>query len=146
MSASSCFSSGGSIFCSWVIPETLIHAQLGQFYQESPFGSRVIATPLALISGIIKLFLFPLICAVGIVVMPIIALIRVCQGKKDLGPWLGAWAFCVLGFATSVSFIGVTTFHLPLIASVGAFISLLSVSITLHVYQFVKEPDFPYSK
>lgn len=140
MSESSCFSSAGSIFCGWVMPETLIHAQLGQFYRDNPIGARVIATPLAFLSGVMKLILFPVICAVGIVVMPIIALIRVCQGKTDRGPWLAAWAFSVLGFAASVSFIGVTTFHLPLIASVGAFISLLSVSITLHVYQFVKEP------
>ncbi len=140
MSESSCFSSGGSIFCSWVMPEALIHAQLGRSYRENPVGTRVIATPLALISGIVKLFLFPVICAVGVVVMPLIALIKACQGKANYGPWLSAWVFSVLGLAGSAAFIGVTTFHLPLIASVGMFISLLSVSVTLHVYQFVKEP------
>lgn len=122
------------------MPETLIHNQLDQFYQENPIGARIIATPLALISGVVKVFLFPIICAVGVVVMPLIALIQACQGKKDFGPWLSAWVFSVLGLASSVAFIGVTTFHLPLVASVGIFFSLLSLSITLHVYQFVKEP------
>ena len=146
MSQSSCFSSGGSIFCSWVMPETLVHPQLDQFYRQNPIGARVIATPLALISGIVKLFLFPIICAVGVVIMPLIALIKACQGKKDFGPWLSAWAFSLLGLAGSVAFMSVTTFHLPLLASVGIFLSLLTISITLHVYQFVKEPSLQLVK
>lgn len=139
MSDTSCLSSGSSLFCNWVMPETLVHDKLGSFYRSNPTGSRIIATPLALISGLVKVFLFPLICAIGVVVMPIIALIRACQGK-DYSSWLSAWFFSALGLAFSVAFMGVTTFHLPLVATVGIFVSFLSISITLHVYHFVKEP------
>lgn len=139
-SENSCLSSGRSVFCTWLMPETLIHARLGSYYQENPMAARVVATPIAFLSGVVKLFLFPVICTVGIIVMPIIALIRACQDKPHNGSWLSAWCFCILGVAASVAFVGVTTFHVPLVISVGIFVALLSISITLHVYKLVKEP------
>ncbi len=133
-------SSGCSLFSYWMMPERLIHEQLGDYYRENPIGSRLFATPVALLSGMVKIFLFPLICAVGVIALPIIALVRYSQEKKETGAWLTAWAFSLLGVAASAAFIGAVTFHLPLVASAGLIILLLAASITYHVYYLVKEP------
>jgi hypothetical protein len=77
---------------------------------------------------------------VGVVVMPIIALIRLCQGKRDSTDWLKAWCFCLLGLSASIAFFGVTCYYFPLVTSFGLLITFICISIILHVYKYVKEP------
>jgi hypothetical protein len=140
-----CFSSGAELFYKMAMPESLIHARLGECYEKNPCLSRVVATPLVVLSGIVKFFLLPVICLVGLLVLPIIAIIRACH-NQPVGKLLGAWCFCILGLISYGAFLSVTTFHLPLVASAGIFIALLSISITLHVHQFMKEPPVEKAK
>lgn len=129
-------------FSDWLSPEGLIQRHcLGAFYERHPVMSRVLATPIALISGIAKVFLFPAICAVGIVVMPIIAIIRACQGKKDGGEWLKAWCFSILGLAVSIAFIAMACYYLPLIVTCACLVAFLAISIIAQVHKLVKEPS-----
>lgn|GEM_PF-5462107 len=134
-------SSGCSLFYHWVMFESSIHNDLGDFYHENPIGSRVIATPIALIMGMAKVILFPVICAIGIIAMPIIAMVKVYQGKPEWEARLSAWCFCVLGLASFATFICVSTFHIPLNASIGLLIVFFSISISIHGYELFKEPQ-----
>jgi hypothetical protein len=143
MVAGNCCLAGIGLFGDWVIPEGKIQRRCGNFFQKKPLLSRFIATPIALVSGIVKVFLFPLICLVGVVVMPIIALIRCCLGKKDGVTWLQAWCFSILGVVASLAFVGATCFALPLIASSALLTLLVAGSIIFHVYKLVKEPRMP---
>lgn len=143
MSIESCVSGGISIFSDWVIPEGIVQRRLGDFYEQHPVMSRLIVTPIALVSGILKVFLFPVICLVGVVVMPIIALVRACQGREETGHWLEAWVFCILGVAASATFLIVSCYYIPLIASMAIFVALTGISIILHVHKLVKEPVEP---
>jgi hypothetical protein len=133
----SCLASSFSIFSDCIIPEGIMQRRLGTFYAQHPIMSRLIASPIALISGTIKTLLFPVICAVGLVALPIIALLKN-EGKT--GPWIGAWCFCLLGVVLSGAFIASVAFQLPLIVSSGLFVSFLAISIIFHVYTLVKEP------
>lgn len=143
MSAECCCSAGIQIFSDWIIPEGMIQRRLGAFYEKNPVMARLIATPVALLSGIIKVFLFPVICVIGIVVMPIIALIRTCQGEKNGRDRMKAWGLCIVGVAASIAFLGVTCYYLPLITSSAILVVIMSISIILHVHKLVKEPVEP---
>ncbi len=128
------------IFSDWVIPEGIIQRELGDFYKENPVMARVIVAPIALTSGVLKVALFPIITLVGILVMPIIAAVRACQGDKQACEWLKATGLCVLGFTGSILFIGMMCYYMPLIASTAFLVSFLSVSIICHVYKLSQEP------
>jgi hypothetical protein len=128
-------------FSDWIVPEGWIQRGcLGPFYERHPVMSRVLATPIAFFSGTVKVFFFPVFCAVGILVMPIIAIIRACQGKKDGGEWLKAWCFSIVGLAASIAFIAVACYYLPLIVTCALLVTFLAISIIAHVYKLVKEP------
>jgi uncharacterized membrane protein len=143
MSIGSCCSPGWEIFGNLIIPEGMVQRRLGDFYKEHPVMSRLIATPIALISGIIKVFLFPLICLVGMVVMPIVALVCTCRKEKNSCEWLSAWGFCILGVTLSVTFLAVSCYYLPLVASMALLIAFISASIISHVRKLVAEPLKP---
>ena len=140
MSTESCCSSGINLWCDWVIPEGIIHRKLGDFYRDSPVMSRVAFTPIALISGILKPFFFPLICAVGVVVQPIIALVHAWRGEKEWKKWLQAFCFSFIGLVASIAILGIAIYFLPLVATVAILVTLIALSITIHVYKLVKEP------
>lgn len=140
MSSTCCCSEGLQTFSDWVIPEAYIQRHhLGDFYRNNPLMSRLIATPIALFSGIIKTFLFPVICLVGVVVMPIIALIK--AGKKEGSDWLKGWFFSILGASVSCALLAVSCFYLPLIVTAALLATFLSISVVIHVYKLVKEPS-----
>ncbi len=142
--SSCCPSAGCEIFTNFVIPEGMIHSRLGSFYAKNPIMSRVIATPVGLICGVAKVFLFPVICLVSLVAMPIMAIIRSSPpNKKDGGEWLKAWLFSFIGLAAYVAILCVPVFYLNLVTSIGLFIALFSFSIVIHIYKFVKEPQPP---
>lgn len=130
----------GKAYHTFYSPEHLIGLKLGSFYQDCPIMSRVVLIPLAAINGVAKTILFPLLSLIGTLVMPIIALIRACLGKRDTADWLKAWTFSVLGFAGFVAFCAVSAFYLPLTASAGIFLGGMCVSIAFHVYRAVQEP------
>lgn len=129
-----------SIFSSLVIPEQFLHGKLGSCYEKRPVMSRIVATPIACVAGAVKPLLFPLICAVGVVTFPLIALIRACLGKKDGGEWLKAWVFSVIGSLGVALFVLAGGYYFSLVTSSAILISVLSFSITLHVYTYLKQP------
>jgi multidrug transporter EmrE-like cation transporter len=136
-----CCDKGCDLFRYWVIPESFIQERLGSIYEQHPIMSRIVATPIAFFSGFLKVFLFPIICLVGIVTMPLFALLSKCKGRtEDSSNWLKAWGFCILGLGISIAFLAITCYQLPLVVSCGLFVGLLAVSITIHVYRLVKEP------
>jgi len=144
MAIAPCFSDGMRIFNDWIIPERLLQQRLGVFYRYHPIMSRLMVTPLAFLSGIFKVVLFPLICTVGLVVMPFIALIRSCRGQNGKN-WLLAWSFCLLGVGASITYLVVTCYYLPLVASTAILVAALAVSLIFHVDRLVKEPIKPPS-
>lgn len=153
MATSNCCSLLDSeVFVNLIIPEGMIHRHLGEFYETYPIGARLIATPIAFLTGSLKVILFPIICAIGVIVMPILAIIRACSpdkqdagspGRRGPGDYLKAWCFCIIGLGASIAFISLTTYHLNLVTSSGLFVGILSISIIIHVYKLVKEPPPP---
>lgn len=103
--------------------------------------SRIIATPVAAVSGSAKVLLFPLITLVGLVTMPFAAIGEAYNGdKREAINWLQAWTFCLLGFSASLAFLAFTGYCLPLIGSTAIFVSVVALSIIFHVHLMVKEP------
>jgi len=137
-----CCSKGFEIFTDWVIPEGIVHRRLGPLYANHPVMSRFLATPIALISGIVKIFLFPIICLVGAIALPLVAAARHFLNKGDGKEFLKSFGFCVLGFSASILFLSITSYYTPLLGSSALFLGLLSVSITIHVYKLMQEPVF----
>lgn len=140
MSSACQCSTGCGLFSDWVVPEGILQRKLGKFYANHPVMSRVLATPIATICGIAKVVLFPMICLIGMIAMPIIAIIRAGIGKKDGGEWVKAWCFSILGVAGCIAFFGFSTYYLPLISTSAFLVGGISLSIIVHVYKFVKEP------
>ena len=145
MATEACCQTGMKIFSDWVIPEGIVQRKLGDFYENHPIMSRLLVAPVALFTGFMKVFFFPLICLVGVVAMPIIALVRSCRGNNDGGGWLQAWCFCILGVAATAAFLGVACYYLPLINSATILVIMLAISIVLHVGTLLKEPKEPLS-
>lgn len=141
MSSDCCCAGGLKKSNDWFGPEFIIHRHLGSFYRDNPIMSRLITIPIAALTGALKVALFPLIAVVGLVVMPMIALVRFSQGKKEEGvEWLQAWGFCVLAVAGSVAFLGLFAFHIPLTWSIALIATAMTISIIIHVYKIAKEP------
>lgn len=145
MSTDNCKCSlGADRFCHWIVPEVLVHNELGQFYKDHPIGSRILAATIALFDGALKPLLFPVMCAVGVVAMPIIAGVQLARGEnEDACEWGKAWIFCVLGAAATLGFVTIMTFYLPLTATVAILTGFIAFSIVIHVYKLVKEPPLP---
>jgi hypothetical protein len=143
MSTQCCCSAGFDIFTDLVVYEGVIHSRLGEFYQENPIMARVIATPIALIAGFVKVILFPVICVIGVVVLPILACVRAIRKEVGAGDLMKAWVFCLLGLAISAAFLIIAVHHLSLVASGALLITAISISIVVHVYKLVKEPPPP---
>ncbi|NGX62288.1 MAG: hypothetical protein K940chlam9_01785 [Chlamydiae bacterium] len=137
-------SSTCGILKGWFAPEYLVKEKtcVAGHYETSHILSRVVVTPLATIDGFAKVFLAPLMALVGVVAMPIIALVRKCAlGKDDGGKWMKAWGVCLLTTVGTVAFLVVTGYYIPLLASTAIFVSLFAASICLHVYLGVKAPS-----
>lgn len=145
MSTDNCtYSLGTDRFCQWIIPEALVHNELSKFYKDYPIGSRLLAGVIGLINGTLKPLLFPIMCAVGVVAMPIIAAVQLARGEKeDACEWMKAWVFCVLGAAATLGFVTIMTFYLPLTATAVIMTGFIAFSIVIHVYKLVKEPPPP---
>jgi hypothetical protein len=124
---------------------TLLHPTIWEhsncyknFYKECSVMSRCIFMPLAAIRGAGKVFLFPVIMAVGAVALPLIGLFKSLWNSDGSG-WehLKAGGICLLGAGAVLGFMLVSAYHLPLIASTSIFMSAMVVSICIHVYRAV---------
>ncbi len=110
-------------------------------YRSHPVASRVAMGTVATISGIIMPFLSPLLAALGFILMPILAGVVACMGdSKGAKGYLQAWGVSVFTLAASVAFMSLTTFYLPLIWSSVLAISLIGLSVILHVRKAMKDP------
>lgn len=109
--------------------------KLGELYKNYPVMSRIVATPIAVFSGTVKVFLFPVISAIGLIALPIIALIRCVRGDKNNGNWCMGSVFCLLGVVGSIAFFGITGFYLPVVVSAILFAGAIALSICIHVYK-----------
>lgn len=116
-----------------------IHRHLGSLYQENPTMARLIATPLAMLSGMTKVLLAPVISAVGTIAMPIIALTLYWQGKENSGDWLQAWYFCLLGVGLSIACLTMLS-SVPMVYSTSVLALAVSLSIVIHVHKAVQIP------
>lgn len=126
---------------------------LVSFYDRNPCLSRCAMVPLGVISGSAKVILFPLISAIGAIVMPIMALVRAIQAhkespsprkealKKEAVVWLKGGGLCLLGLGGTFAFIFITGFHVPLVWSATAFGGFFVISISIHVYKMAKSPS-----
>lgn len=114
---------------------------LGELYKNHPVMSRIVASVIAAISGTIKVFLFPVISAIGLIALPIIALVRCVKGERNNGNWCMGSVYCLLGIAGSIAFFGITGFCLPVVASASLFAGAIAFSICIHVYKANK--DYP---
>jgi hypothetical protein len=145
---SSCVCSEGfKIFCNGLAPEEFARGRMGKIYRDHPIMSRVVATPLAVIFGIIKVLLFPVFIAVGLVALPIIGLKRFfCSKDKPIYPWFQAWGFCLIGLGLTIGFMSLSTFNIPVFYCSLIFMGVISLSITVHVHRALKEPEVQRDK
>lgn len=121
-------------------PDIQVQRECAWAYKDYPIASRVVAIPVATVVGFIKPFFFPVVAAVGIVVLPVIAAIRHFR-KGDASAWLGAWVFSILATGSCVAFMAISAFYLPLVASASIFMSALTISIFVHVYRACHTPQ-----
>ena len=86
------------------------------------------------ISGIMKPFLIPLIAAIGIILMPILAGIALYRGDKEAArSYLGAFGACVLILGACAAYLYVSAYHMPLNVSVAVSVCLVALSVILHI-------------
>ncbi len=124
------------------IPERIAHRNLGEAYAQYPFASRVGLGSIATVTGFLKPFLAPIIAAIGTVVMPILACIRVCKGDSEGAKgYFKAWRVCFLTLIGATAFMLTTAYFLPLIASTALVVSLCALSIIFHVREMMKDPE-----
>lgn len=127
-------------------PEFMIHRKLGNLYRDHPLSSRLVAVPLAVLTGALKVAAFPFIAIIGAIACPIIALVQLYRGDKESScNWLKVGGFCILGVAGSLTFLALFSFHLPILWSGILGASAITVSIVIHVYKAAKEPILPLS-
>lgn len=150
--STSCCAGGLEKSNNWFGPEFVIHKTkcVGEFYKTHPVMSRLIAVPLVALTGTVKVVGFPFIALVGMVVFPIMAIIRASQGRREEAVQnLQACGFCALAIVGTVAFLGLFAFNMPLVWSLALIAAGVAISIIIHVYKIAKEPSeipFPTSK
>lgn len=141
--------SGLKISNSFFAPEAYLKDRyLGDFYANHLVMSRYTMVPVGALCGFSKPFLFPVISAIGVVVLPIIALLKLADGHRNDKPesikngkdCLKAWAFSILGVGATIAFLAITAYFIPLVWSSALFLSFTVVSVSVHVYLMAKEP------
>lgn len=95
---------------------------------------RPVAVPLVTLSGLIKPLLVPIIAALGVVLLPVLAAAK----KGERTPYLKAWVFCVLTVVASFGAISLAAFHVRLLWSSLILTSACALSIILHVRNSIK--------
>lgn len=122
-------------------PEYMVHRRLGGIYSRHPVGARIVTANVSTLSGLLKPFLVPIIAAVGLLILPIIAAAKFKGDRESAKGHLKAWGFCFLTIGATVAFFSLTTFYMPLVWSSAVVASICALSIILHVYKAMKEPD-----
>jgi hypothetical protein len=113
------------------------------FYKNYPLASRFVTVSSNTILGIIKVFALPFLSVIGIVVMPIMAIIKACRNNaQEAKQYLAATVFCLLAAAGAAAFIGLSGFKLPLIQGASLVVGGCAISVIIHVHRVVVGPKF----
>lgn len=101
---------------------------------------------LAVPSAIMKTFLFPVACLVGVIAFPMIALGSCCKSarkssKYDCDQYMTATVFCFLGLGATVGFGATIAFarNFTMKAALGVVAAAVTISITYHVWRAVAQ-------
>ncbi|MFN0065967.1 MAG: DUF5422 family protein [Chlamydiales bacterium] len=93
-----------------------------------PFNGMVI--------GLIKPLLAPIIAAIGLVVFPIMAVIRALQGREaDTKAHFQAFFVSIIVIAAVVGFVMISGNYLKLKTSLGVVSAVMAASVAFHVYR-----------
>lgn len=106
------------------------------FYKEHPVMSRAIFMPLALIRGIAKVFLYPLVALVGAIVLPLFGILKCLWNSKCVG-WeeVKAGGICLLGAGLFATYMLLSAYHFSFVASSSIFMGAILVSTSVHIYR-----------
>ncbi len=119
----------------------ILFAKYGHYYESHYYGTRMAAASFGLGVGFVKPLLMPVWLLVSALVLPIIGLLRSAAHKGDGGKWLKAGLYSGLGAIGVITFFSLTAFlQAPPIVTIGALTAVFSVSITYHVYVYLRGP------
>jgi len=122
-------------------PEFIAVRNMKGTYQRHPVGARIGTGTVAAVSGLLKPFLAPLIAALGLVLMPIMAGVASQKGDVEgTKGYLKAWGFCALTIGATVAFMAITTYFMPLLWSSALVVVIVTLSVIFHVQKAMKEP------
>ena len=126
----------------WYMPaRKIVFAKYGHYYESHYYGSRAAAASFGLVVGAVKPLLMPVWLIVSALALPIIGLVRRAGHKGDGRQWLKMGLNSGLGAIGVITFLALSAyFQAPPIVTIGALTSVMSVSITYHVYVYLKGP------
>lgn len=126
----------------WYMPaRKILFTKYGHYYESHYYSSRAVAASFGLGVGIVKPLLMPVWLIVSALVLPVLGLIRRATHKGDGGKWLKMGLYSGLGAIGVITFFSLTAyFQAPPIVTIGALTSVMSVSITYHVYVYLRGP------
>ena len=107
------------------------------FYEKDTAGARTFRAVAATITGIVKVPLFPVACALGLVGMPLFGCGRACYHRdaKEFDSPCVAAMICLVGLIATATFAGASAYGgLTLNQSVGIFLGAIATSVTANVY------------
>lgn len=143
-------SQGYALYDKWMMPETLLQEKFAKAYLKHPITSRTVAIGVATLSGILKPFYAVAVSLVGVVVMPIIALISAILAPKgtklqEAGKWLVSWSFSLLTVTGATAYLLVSAYYLPITYSACLVIGVWGLCIAIHIYKAAKTPEMAFS-
>ncbi len=110
---------------------------------------HVSMTAFAILRGFAATFAFPVYSAIGIVSLPVYAgvltykkYVKGDSGVQDkIATTLVAWLFCLIALGGAAGFLALSAFHLNLLQGTSLIITGCALSVSLHVYRALREPD-----
>lgn len=116
---------------------------MGNFYRDHAVMARVVFIPVALVSGLVKGLLFPIITTIQTLIFSIIAIVRIIQRKNDDAHYWQAAALSFVGASTCVVFFVLSAYYLPISAASGIYMTGVAISVTVHIYRACRGPVVP---
>lgn len=95
--------------------------------------------------GVVAAVSFPISVVVGLVAMPIIALVKavVSKDKEGAKRWLGAWAFTLLTAAIVTSYLLMATYMIDtwMLTVYTTGVAMVMISVTVFAYRSLSRPS-----
>lgn len=125
------FSEGYELFTQWTFPLDYCFQKAKKKAIEYPRLSVVLVAITSFFLGFSRLITFPLLCTIGIISMPFIALTQKIQ-NKNASKWLIAFGLSLLSLAIILStlFSSIIFAPAPIIFTIFATTIFISISIT----------------